>query len=146
MQYAVLTTLSCLESKTIRRQKATQLHRTSQFTDAFNFGEKKNKTKKLNEKDFGGMYVMYHTALHLYLLAISVFKGYLKRISQAQTNVQMSWPEQAWLRMSVWPQEPQRSEHLSCSSYILLPLKTKVPKEILVSNSNKTALPLAKRM
>lgn len=50
MQYAVLTTLSCLESKTIRRQKATQLHRTSQFTDAFNFGEKKTKQKNWMRK------------------------------------------------------------------------------------------------
>lgn len=91
MQCAVLTTLSGLESKAIRRRKATQLHRTSQFTEAFNFEKKKE--RKLNEKDFGGLYVMYHTVLHLYLLAISVFKGYLKRISQAQTNVQTSWSE-----------------------------------------------------
>lgn len=41
--------------------------------------------RKMNEKDSGGMYVMYHTALHLYLLAISVFKGYFNE-DQTNTN------------------------------------------------------------
>lgn len=39
----------------------------------------------MNEKDSGEMYVMYHMALHLYLLAISVFKGYFKE-DQPNTN------------------------------------------------------------